>query len=421
MFYENYLNSIKPDTSYIPESASLNDKAIFAERAYQDAFNEAFFALASQEMAVFEAAIHEADGEAANVNPESKKKLLDVVKNAITTIWTKVKGFFLDTIQTIQKKFNDFKKAQGDKIKNDFKKGVAALPADYKAKGIYKFDWIKNPAIKDKTDAVANLANKAYGEIGIDGFADKYNKNTIAQALGFDSAENFEIKAPEKVEVSVADIKSAQGLILDTVFDPNSFLKSIKVAYKNAKKSIDGAMKSARDAINKKDKSFAEHNKACKEAISFCKDCSSIITKYVSKRLTVLKAVRGNYAALLAKIAIKGSGKVKDTKAVGEDTEITINVPDDKADVEVNEPAPEATPEVKDEVEEAFAALMEEDEADDVEFDATEAESEGKGCKSCKEDVNIDIEVDEDDDDVEATDAEIEESTLYRALVAYLG
>lgn len=417
MFYENYLNSLKPDTSYIPESASFNDMTIFAQRAYQDAYNEAFFALASQEMAVFEAAIHEEDGGAITsqqIDARDKKGLLEIVKNAISTIWQKVKGFFSDIITRIQKKFADFKKEQGDKIKNDFKKGVANLKDDYKAKGIYKFEWLKKQDVMDKANAVADLAKKAYDDALADNWADTYNKDAIAKALGFDSADNFKIEAPEKVEVTAADIKSAQQMIINTVFDPNGMIKRIKIAYKAAKKSVDDALKSAKSAMGK-GKENRELNAACKSIISFCRDCSSMITKFVGKNLSVFLAVRANWAALMAKIAIKGSKK-KEEK-VSEDTEITIDVKDDKADetnVEVNQ---EPAPEVKDEVEEAFAALMEEDEevVDDVE--ATEVEAEGKGCKSCKEDVDIEVNVEDDDDD----DEDIEESALYKALVAYLG
>ena len=353
MFYENYLNSIKPDNSYIPESASFNDMAIFAQRSYQDIYNEAFFSLASQEMAVFEAAIHEEqeDGGAItsteiDARPEQKKKLLEVVKNAISQIWAKIKGFFTGLIQKIQEKYKQYNKEHGDKIKKDFEKGVDALPDDYVVKGIYDFKWL--PAVKfmDNAKAVADLANKAYND---------------------------------------------------------------------SKKTIDNALKAAKGCINKKDKSYADLNKACKEIIGFCKECSSALTKYISKVLSIKKAVRANYAALMSKIVAKGK-KIKDVK---EDTEITIDVDDKPEDteVEVKKEEPATTDvEVKDEVEEALDFFKEEeDETDSAEDDITAAEEES--CKSCKEDVDIEVNVEDDDEDDEA----VEESALYKALVAYLG
>lgn len=403
MFYENYLNSIKPDTSYIPESVSLSDKAIFLDRALQDVYNEAFFTLASQEMAVFESVIREADEEDggavtaqyndASASPEKKKGLLEIIKKAISTIWSKVKGFFVDLIENIKKKFADFKKDHNDKLKKDFEKGVDKLPANYQAKGIYKFEYINKQDIKDKASAVADLANKAYNDALMDAWAEKYNKDTIAKALGFDSADNFKIEAPEKVTVNKSDINGAKVLIIKTVFDPDGFLKQIKEAYNSAKKSIDGAMKAAKSCINKKDKSYADLNKACKEIISFCRDCSSMITKFVSKKLNVLKSVRSNYTALFIKIAMKGSGKDKKEESkdekVSEDTQVTIDVKDDEKEPEV---------EVKDEVEEAFAFL----EGDD-------------------EEVEVDVESDDDSEEVDVMDDdEIEESALYQALSAYL-
>lgn len=422
MFYENYLNSIKPDNSYIPESASFNDMAIFAQRSYQDIYNEAFFSLASQEMAVFEAAIHEEqeDGGAItsteiDARPEQKKKLLEVVKNAISQIWAKIKGFFTGLIQKIQEKYKQYNKEHGDKIKKDFEKGVDALPDDYVAKGIYDFKWIADVKFMDNAKAVADLANKAYNDALASDWADKYNKDTIAKALGFESADKIEFEEPKKVDVKASDIKSAKVFIIQTVFDPHNFIGEIKSAYKDSKKTIDNALKAAKGCINKKDKSYADLNKACKEIIGFCKECSSALTKYISKVLSIKKAVRANYAALMSKIVAKGK-KIKDVK---EDTEITIDVDDKPEDteVEVKKEEPATTDvEVKDEVEEALDFFKEEeDETDSAEDDITAAEEES--CKSCKEDVDIEVNVEDDDEDDEA----VEESALYKALVAYLG
>lgn len=393
MFYENYLNSIKPDTSYIPESVSLSDKAIFLDRALQDIYNEAFFNLASQEMAVFESVIREADEEGAanDASPEKKKNLLEIVKKAISAIWSKVKGFFTDLIEKIKKKFVEFKKNHNDKLKKDFEKGVDKLPDNYEAKGIYKFEDIDKESIKNKTEAVGNLALKAFGDVFVnpDNWASNYNKDAIAKELGFDSADNFKVEAPEKVTVSKSDINGAKALIIKTVFDPDRFLKQIKEAYKSAKKTVDDALKGAKSCINKKDKIFAELNKACKQIISFCKDCTSMLSKFVSKKLNVLRAVRSNYTALFIKIAMKGSGKdKKEAEAENRDNDESV--------------ASESAHVYTDEIEESFAFL----EGDDEEVEA---------------------DVESDDDDVESDDSvevmdddELEESVLYQALYTYL-
>lgn len=390
MFYENYLNSIKPDTSYIPESVSLSDKAIFLDRALQDIYNEAFFSLASQEMAVFEAAIHEGDEEGAvnNATPEKKKNLLEIIKKAISAIWSKVKGFFADIIEKIKKKFAEFKKNHNEKLKKDFEKGIDKLPDNYEAKGIYELEYIGKASIMAKTIYAAKLAQKAYNDALADDWANKYNKDAIAKELGFDSADNFKVEAPEKVTISKSDIIKDRSLIVDTVFDHAMWIKEIKNAYKDAKKVIDDAMKAAKSCINERDKSYAELNKACKEIVSFCRDCSSMISKYVSKKLNVLRAVRSNYTALFIKIAMKGSGK-------------------DKKEVENNDEGSVATESAHiyaDEIEESFAFL----EGDDEEVEV---------------DVKSDDDVESDDDSEEVDvmdDDELEESALYQALSAYL-
>jgi hypothetical protein len=103
---------------------------------------------------------------------------------------------------------------------------------------------------------------------------------------------------------------------------------------------------------------------------------------------TLMRKLRANYVSVVAKILVATK-----TKLTKEDVEITINTAGEEEEDKI-----EAAPEVKDEVEEAFASFIkEEDEVEDV--------------------------IDSDEDGVEdvEVDAKIEESTLYKALVAYLG
>ena len=396
MFYENYLNSLKPDTSYIPESASIMDKAIFVDRALQDIYNEAFFALASQEIAVFEAAIHEEEEEGGAITSQSidtttkKKNLLEIVKTAISKIWTKVKGFFFDRISEIKKKIAEHKKEHESKIKADFSKAVDTLPNDYVVKGIYEMDWANGilSKITDGIDAAANLADKSYADALDDNWDKNYNSEAINKALFGDATiTEFKIDKPKKIDMKASDIKSLKQRILNTVFNYKDLLKRINDAYKKAKETVDGALKSAKTAMGK-GKEWKEFNAACKHIISFCREVSSKITKFVSTYIRFYRSFRGSYSALIAKVVAKGN------KAAGKS---------DKKEAESKEAAPVGeSSRIVDVVEEAFAFLEGDDE--EVEVDV-------------KDEAPADAEV----EDIESDDDEdLDESALCEALIAYL-
>lgn len=406
MFYENYLNSIKPDTSYIPESASDMDKCIFAERAFQDVLNESFFAIAAQEMAIFESVINEADGDKP-ASTEQKKNLLEIIKKAATTVWEKAKGYYLEALKSVKEKFAQFKKEKGDKIKADFTAAVAKLPKDFVAKGIYDFSNAKNVYL----DCLGGLPKiHTYAKGVTDG---NFNKEGAINAA-VDGAKvltaNFTAEGVkiEKKDAKASDIKSNVETIIDMVFKADNMIDVLKKTYDRNKRLIDDIMKAAKEAMNK-NKDNKAITKVAKDSVKGIKDVTSVLTKLSGICISTLKAIRTNYVSLIAKVVVSGK------KAVKEDTEISIDVKGaDDTDVKVD--APEA--EVKDEVEEAFAGLVSEEAEEDDEFEATVDETEG--CKSCKEDVDIEVNVEDDDDDTE-DDAPVEESALYRALCAYLG
>lgn len=415
MFYENYLNSLKPDTSYIPESVSEMDKCIFAERAFQDALNEAFFAIATQEMAIFESAINEAEGDKP-ASTEAKKKLLDIIKDAATSIWEHAKGFYLHAIETIKETFANFKKEKGDKIKSDFKN--AKLPADFVAKNIFNFGEAK-AVYGECLGAIAGIGTYAQSkpkegyskEAAIKAAVDGAKKDNAAPKVVNDSfsADGLNLT---KSDVKGSEIISNADIVIDFVFNAGKWVKMVKMTYDHNKKIIDGLLKAAKEAMNQnKDKNY---NKVAKENIKAIKELTAVLTKLCGISNSAIRAVRANYVGLVAKVIATSK------KAVKEDTEITIDVKDESPeDTEVKVDAPEAPAtdvEVKDEVEEACAGFVSEEAEEDEEFEATVDETEG--CKSCKEDVDIEVNVeDSDDDDVE----DVEESALYRALYAYLG
>lgn len=413
MFYENYLNSLKPDTSYIPESVSEMDKCIFAERAFQDALNEAFFAIATQEMAIFESAINEAEGDKP-VSTEAKKNLLDIIKKAATTIWEKAKGFYLNAIESVKETFAKFKKEKGDKIKADFKASAAKLPADFVAKNIFNFGDAK--AVYD--DCLGGLAKIGlYAQSAMksgEGFSkEKAVEAAVDGAKVITGSFNADGVKLTKSDAKGSDISSNADAIIKVVFDAGNWIKMLKTTYDRNKKIIDGLMKSAKEAMNQnKDKNY---NKVAKETIKGMKEVTAVLTKLCGISNSAIRAIRTNYVGLVAKVVVTGK------KAVKEDTEITIDVKDESPeDTEVKVDAPEAPAtdvEVKDEVEEACAGFVSEEAEEDEEFEATVDETEG--CKSCKEDVDIEVNVEDSDDDDDVED--VEESALYRALYAYLG
>ena len=165
MFYENYLNSIKPDMSFIPESASFKDAGIFTERSIQDAFNEAFIGLAMNEMTMFEKAINEADEDASKeaekkASPEKKKEILGSIKKFFTFIWGKIKGFFINIIDKVKEIYTKFKVEKGKVIEKDFNESLDKLA---KARG--KDDKFANSIYEKKSIDALHNAKIDFGKI----------------------------------------------------------------------------------------------------------------------------------------------------------------------------------------------------------------------------------------------------------------
>lgn len=419
MFYENYLNSLKPDTSYIPESASINDMAVFAQRSYQDVYNEAFFKLASQEMAIFESVIREADGD-AQVSTDQKKNILETIKNFFAELWRRFKGLITGLISKVQETYKNFKKEKADKLQKDFFDSVKKLPKDFVAKDVCEFGAATGYYKACSQTGVNLLAynQKVFNaNVSVEDFSNTYTKESIVKVIGYESMEKFQepIKI-KKIEAKKNDIVKNAKIIIDLVFNGQGWVKMLKLCYDHNKKIIDQNMKQAKDYINKKaDKELVAIVKAF---CSFSKDTLSLYSRYMAKVSSAIKANRSNYVALVSKVIVSAR------KAVKEDTEITIDVEDKPEDTEVevkgDEVKKDEAPAVSDEIEEAFAFLEGEDETaaepENGEEELAPAEAEVEGGKACKEDVDIEVNV-EDDDEEES----VEESALYKALVAYLG
>lgn len=404
MFYENFLNSIKPDMSFIPESASFNDMVVFTNRAIQDAYNEAAISITCQEIAIFESALNEASEDptsvvkndpaaAANapVSQEQKKTILGTIKKFFSWIWDKIKGFFGTIISKIKEIFAKVMVGKGKGTRDNF---IAALDkyegdADF---NVYPFEFSKlisktvMAGHEEIISAAKSILNK---DITADNVAEEVEKFRKAAEEDNKAIKEFEKSAKKEIKdstikVKIANIKANKNTILDVVYGGSGWLKQVEKSYGTCKKAIDDNMKTFKDLINKaKDKGQIS---ALKGKLQMVKIESNALMKVTGMYNTLMRKLRANYVSVVAKILVATK-----TKLTKEDVEITINTAGEEEDKV--EAAPEV--EVKDEVEEAFASFIkEEDEVSDLEI---AADSDG-------EDVEVDV----------------EESTLYKALVAYL-
>lgn len=427
MFYENYLNSIKPNMSIIPESASISDMAIFTERAIQDVFNETFINVAMQEMTMF-SSLNEADEEKkeAPASPEAKKKKLETIKGIISKIWGAIKGFFMNAIDKVKEIYTKFKVEKGKVIEKDFKESIAALSktdtSNFKVKMIGAGVAKDVAESKSDFDAIAKyaadmnqelLGSGAFADSSTD-FAEKYSAANIKENLG--KLKTFEREVVAK-EYGFDQVKK-NPYITKFVFAESTMLSQLKEEYNKAKTLMDVFMKMGKDMVNKKP------NANLSAYIKGVSQISKCLTDVAKEYIKYGKKVRSNYVAVISHVIVSAK------RAVKEDTEISIDVqetPGEDTNVEVKAPeAPATDVEVKDEVEEAFGAFNEEDEpaegeADAVAKTADETPAEIDASVDIKEDNDVEINIKvEDEGEEESEEAPVEESALYQALVAYL-
>ena len=371
MFYENYLNSLNADVSFIPESASISDASIFTERAIQDIFNETFIGLAMQEMTMF-SSINEADGDKPADSPAVKKTKLESVKKFFSTIWSKIKGFFAKIIDAVKGVFTKFKREKGDQLIKDFYSSCKAIKEEKDgtvAKSL-KFNLYEAGTGKKLGDE----QNKKYAKLADEASSAAKVAGGKAVTVGNFNTDEF----VNSIKESVKAIKPKENATFEDAYNArddisfytgkaNSIIDPVKNGYNDAKRTIDKAMSDAKDIVNK--------NANLSQFTQAISKISAAITKVQSIYTSKAKDVRNNYISTMGRIIV--AGKKLKSKDVKESTEITINTEPSDDDVEV-----------KDEIEEAFAAIREEDEAD------TPADSE------------------------ENSDAPVDESALYNAIVS---
>ena len=368
MFYENYLNSLKADTSFIPESASIADASIFTQRAIQDTFNETFISIAMQEMTMF-TSINE-EGNTA-VSAEVKKSKLERVKQFFKTIWEKIKGFFTKIINAIKDLFTKFKKERGDEYTKYFQHSCEIVKKTDAAKDM-KFNLYPQGTGKKLKDK----SSQHFGRLA--GFADTAGKQCAASNREgkvtmlptsqeeinkfMDAAEKTTDEIVKiKEDATFDDVYSARDDIYSYSAKANSIIDNVKRDYADAKKTIDKAMNTAKEIVNK--------NGDLGMFIQGIARVESSITKLESLYLGKIKEIRNNYISVMGKIVSLAKKADKDFKpekkqigdmnptarsfAKNENVDITINTDDDAE-------ADTSSVEVKDEVEEAFGFFKEE-------------------------------------------------------------
>ena len=294
MFYENFLNSIEPNADIIPESASFTDMSVFTNRAIQDAYNEAVISMASNEMTVFEAAIHEADGDAGNAgnSTENKKRVLDYIKEFFAKIWSAIKGFFQNIITKIKEFFNNQKMKALNKLIAKFDKAVKHFKIN---KSDADFGTIKDPGEAEKVFTALNNdivhGSKLASDILIelrhvkeeDGanaaqqiIDDKFSDRNIQQKILGQQSDN---SGRDIMSVLIANVKEIKvngnniGTYADSIkkllTDVNGWISNIKAAYNNTKKDVDKFMKMAKDLTNINHKAVRAYCNGAKRILSF--------------------------------------------------------------------------------------------------------------------------------------------------------
>jgi hypothetical protein len=302
MFYENFLNSIEPNMDIIPESASFTDMSIFANRSIQDVYNETVISMASNEMAIFEAVVLEAEGEpdpnsdvqkalAAKESPENKKRILDYIKEFFAKIWSAIKGFFATIINKIKEFFNKQQMKKLEKLCKQFNSAVnyfKSNSSDAKLGEIksLKETWavfkLLNNFINDGETVSKNMLNKLAGIKKEDGanaaeelLSKEFSQDAIDDAIfGVKSNNNqkdtisIAFANIEKTEITAKNVGTYAGKITTLLKCVNGWIGEIKKAYNASKKNIDSFMAAAKKLTNINTKAVRAYCNGCKRIVS---------------------------------------------------------------------------------------------------------------------------------------------------------
>ena len=315
MFYENFLNSIDPNTDIIPESASFSDMSIFTNRAIQDAYNETVISLASNEMAIFEAVMLEAEvgkpdsnsdvqkalGAAENKkddavaqSPQAKKKVLDYIKEFFAKIWSAIKGFFANIINKIKEFFNNQKMKQLQKLIKRFdiaveffkvngteekfgtirslKDSLKIFKSVYAAIGEGEklsknmVGKLANVKIADGASAAEDLVNREFSQEAIERAIFGNKGGATSTTVQKDTSAMF--SGLEKTDVTGKNIGEYAEKIKSILNIVNGWINEIKKAYNASKKNIDSYMNQAKKLTNINTRAVRAYCNGCKRLIS---------------------------------------------------------------------------------------------------------------------------------------------------------
>jgi len=328
MYYENFLNSIQPNTDIIPESAkSFNDMAIFTNRAIQDAYNEAVISIAANEMAVFESAVIQEADDSGN-----KKNILEYVKEFFKAIWEAIKNFFLGIIDRIKEFFDNQKMKALNKLKAKFDQAVDYIKKNSMDKAeigeVVQYGEAKTgletmqSAIKHGAVLAQNAFNTLKGFENQDEAQGFINRNLTNDMIEGRILKTFELKSTnggkdvamlmfnscKRVKLDTTNIASNAEDLKNLITDVNGWISSVKKAYNETKKTVDGCMKDAKNLTNINKKQVKAYCASCKKilnvltkmigAFNSCyKKCYGVGLSAVKKTISIAKKKGANITA----------------------------------------------------------------------------------------------------------------------------
>ncbi len=306
MYYETFLNSINPDSSIIPESASFDDMGIFTNRHIQDAYNEVSISLAYNEMALFESVMLEADDNKEVGNPEvqkalaaketeNKKKILDYIKEFFKKIWEGIKGFFQKLIAKIKAYFDNAKRKQIDNMLKKFDIAIKSVDSsEEKTYGEIIPPTVAYGAMKGLLKGISDLeqfARKIYGKLGSAenaSAADDIVKSELSEDAILDVvtgglktstklkslkltklSSDAMISSLATEKITNKNISTYAPKIKTLVKNINEWINNIKKAYNETKKTIDTLMNDAKKLTNVNKSAVKSYCSACRTILSY--------------------------------------------------------------------------------------------------------------------------------------------------------
>ena len=355
MYYESFLNSIQP-SNVIPESASFNDMAIFANRAIQDVYNETAISLVANEMSVFESVmLHEEDD--GNASASVKKSTLDKIKKFFADIWARIKEFFqkiidkikkffekkqLEAMNRLMKKYNDaiavYKNA-GAQAKNDefgyainpsYAKGLLEameeMPQSAEESAKEAFDVLKKLPKENKDSTAGEEALEKLGwtkdkikEEYADQIKDGSLRKIVAAAVEGVDLEGNTVTNQAQMKITGQSILSPVGKALEeTVRNIKKWLEATKKSFNNSKKAIDKMMKQARDIVNINHRTVRTYCKACNAVTHW-------ITKYIGAITRVYKKLYSDGVRVVKKVIAGAKKWQNEKKSTNESYEYNFN------------------------------------------------------------------------------------------------